>query len=63
MNVQTTVEQLKKLKLLGMLRTYEAALTVPVHEQITADMLVARMVEAELQHRVNKKTELYLKHS
>lgn len=63
MNVQTTVEQLKKLKLLGMLRTYEAALTVPVHEQITADMLVARMVEAELQHRVNKKTELYLRHS
>ena len=63
MNVQTTVEQLKKLKLLGMLRTYEAALTVPVHEQITADMLVARMFEAELQHRVNKKTELYLRHS
>lgn len=63
MNVQTTVEQLKKLKLLGMLRTYEAALTVPVHEQITADILVARMVEAELQHRVNKKTELYLRHS
>jgi len=63
MNVQTTVEQLKKLKLHGMLRTYEAALTVPVHEQVTADMLVARMVEAELQHRVNKKTELYLRHS
>ena len=63
MNVQTTVEQLKQLKLHGMLRTYEAALTVPVHEQITADMLVARMVEAELQHRVNKKTELYLRHS
>lgn len=63
MNVQTTVEQLKKLKLHGMVRAYEAALTAPVHEQVTADMLVARMAEAELQHRVNKKTELYLRQS
>ncbi len=63
MNVQTTVEQLKKLKLQGMVRTYEAALTVPVHEQVPADILVARMVEAELQHRINKKTELYLRQS
>ena len=37
MNVQTTVDQLRKLKLHGMVRAYEAALTVPVHEQISAD--------------------------
>jgi DNA replication protein DnaC len=61
MNVQTTVEQLKKLKLNGMVRAYEAAISVPVHEQVSADLLVARMAEAELQHRVNKKTELYLR--
>jgi DNA replication protein DnaC len=46
-----------------MVRAYEAALTVPVHEQVSADMLVARMAEAELQHRANKKTELYLRQS
>jgi DNA replication protein DnaC len=63
MNVQTTVEQLKKLKLHGMLRAYEAAISVPVHEQVSGDLLVARMAEAELQHRVNKKTELYLRQS
>ena len=61
MNVQTTVEQLRKLKLNGMVRAYEAAISVPVHEQVSADLLVARMAEAELQHRVNKKTELYLR--
>ena len=61
MNVQTTVEQLRKLKLHGMVRAYEAAISVPVHEQVSADLLVARMAEAELQHRVNKKTELYLR--
>jgi DNA replication protein DnaC len=63
MNVQTTVDQLRKLKLHGMVRAYEAALTVPVHEQISADMLVARLAESELQHRVNQKTQLYLKQS
>lgn len=63
MNVQTTVEQLRKLKLHGMVRAYEAAITVPVHEQVSADLIVARMAEAELQHRVNRKTELYLRQS
>lgn len=63
MNVQTTVEQLRQLKLHGMVKAYEAALTVPVHEQISPDLLIARMAEAELQHRVNQKTEIYLKQS
>jgi DNA replication protein DnaC len=63
MNVQTTVDQLRKLKLHGMVRAYEAALSVPVHEQLSADLLVGRMAEAELQHRVNQKTQLYLTQS
>ena len=46
-----------------MVRAYEAAITVPVHEQVSADLIVARMAEAELQHRVNRKTELYLRQS
>ena len=63
MNVQTTVEQLRELKLHGMLRVYETAICAPVHEQVSADILVARMTEAELQYRINKKTELYLRQS
>ena len=63
MNVQTTVDQLRKLKLNGMVKAYEAALSVPVHEQVSPDLLIARMAEAELQHRVNQKTQLYLRQS
>jgi DNA replication protein DnaC len=63
MNVQTTVDQLRKLKLNGMARAYEAALTMPVHEQLTADLLIGRLAEAELQQRINRKTELYLRQS
>jgi DNA replication protein DnaC len=63
MNVQTTVDQLRKLKLQGMLRVYETSIAAPLHEQVSADMLVARMAEAELQYRTNKKTELYLRQS
>lgn len=32
MNVQTTIEQLKKLKLHGMVRAYEAAISATLHE-------------------------------
>jgi DNA replication protein DnaC len=63
MNVQTTVDQLRKLKLQGMVKAYEAALSVPVHEQVPPDLLIARLAEAELQHRVSQKTQLYLKQS
>jgi DNA replication protein DnaC len=63
MNVQTTVDQLRRLKLNGMVKAYEASLSVPVHEQVSPDLLIARMTEAELQHRVNQKTQLYLRQS
>jgi len=46
-----------------MVNAYEAALSVPVHEQVSPDLLIARLAEAELQHRVNQKTQLYLKQS
>jgi len=46
-----------------MVRAYETALTVPVHEHVSGDLLVARLAEAELQHWVNQKTQLYLKQS
>ena len=63
MNLQTTVDQLKQLRLHGMARAYEAALTLPVHEQLTGDVLIARLAEAEQQHRTEQKTKLYLTQS
>jgi len=63
MNVQTTVDQLRKLRLQGMVKAYEAALSVPVHEQVSPDLLIARLAEAELQHRTDQKTQLYLRQS
>ncbi|HCI54751.1 MAG TPA: IS21-like element helper ATPase IstB [Bacteroidales bacterium] len=47
----------------GMARAYEAALSVPLHEQVSFDMLVPQMAEAELQERVNRKTQLCLRQS
>ncbi len=61
MNVQTTLDQLRRLKLEGMAKAYEAALSLPVHEQLTADLLVGRLAEAEQQYRINQKTQLYLR--
>lgn len=63
MNVQTTIDQLRKLRLQGMAKAYEAALSVPVHEQVSPDLLIARLAEAELQHRTDQKTQLYLRQS
>lgn len=63
MNVQTTIDQLRQLKLSGMAKAYEAALTVPLHEQPSADLIIGKLVEAELQHRAEQKTTLYLRQS
>lgn len=63
MNVQTTIDQLRQLKLTGMAKAYEAALSVPVHEQLTSDLLIGRIVEAEIQYRTDQKTTLYLRQS
>lgn len=61
MNVQSTVDQLHQLKLHGMVKAYEAALSLPVHEQLTSDVLIGRLAEAERQYRINQKTTMYLK--
>jgi len=40
-----------------------AVITLPVQEQPSIHPFIARLSEAEAQHRVNLKTQLYLKHS
>ncbi|MCX6260867.1 MAG: IS21-like element helper ATPase IstB [Bacteroidia bacterium] len=61
MNKQTTLDQLQDMKLNGMMRAYQAILSLPMHEQPTLDVAIARLAEAELLHRKSRKTELYLK--
>lgn len=61
MNKQTTLDQLQDMKLSGMMRAYQAILSLPMHEQPTLDVAIARLAEAELLHRKSRKTELYLK--
>lgn len=61
MNKQTTLDQLQGMKLSGMMRAYQAILSLPPHERPTLDVAIARLAEAELLHRKSRKTELYLK--
>jgi DNA replication protein DnaC len=61
MNKQTTLDQLQDMKLGGMMRAYQAILSLPLHEQPTLDVAIARLAEAELLNRKSRKTELYLK--
>lgn len=61
MNTQITIDQLTKLKLHGMARTYQAILSMPVQDQPTINQMMARLVESEIQYRNNKRTDLYLR--
>ena len=63
MNHQITLDQLSQLKLHGMADAYQAVISLPVQEQPSIHPFIARLTEAEAQHRVNLKTQLYLKHS
>jgi DNA replication protein DnaC len=61
MNTTATLEQLKDLKLLGMARSYEAVLQLPVNQHPESHVLIAQLTESERQNRTHYKTQLYLK--
>jgi DNA replication protein DnaC len=63
MNKQITLDQLKQLKLHGMADAYQAVLSLPVQDQPSIHQFIARLTEAENQHRVHIKTQAYLKQS
>ena len=60
MNTQITLDHLSELKLQGMLRAYQAVLSMPVQDQPSLNQFMARLAEAEIQHRTQKKTEMFL---
>lgn len=61
MNTTATLEQLKELKLIGMMRSYESVLQMPVNAHPNAHPLIAQLVEAERLSRSQHKMQLYLK--
>jgi len=63
MNTQIALDALTKLKLNGMAKVYQAVLAMPVQQQPTLHSLVARLAEAELQERAEKKTTMFLRFS
>ena len=60
MNTQITLDHLSELKLQGMSRAYQAVLSMPVQDQPSLNQFMARLAEAEIQHRTQKKTEMFL---
>lgn len=63
MNTQETIIQLKDMKLKGMAASLETIMNLPVQARPTLELAIARMVEAELQDRRDRKTEMFLKTS
>jgi DNA replication protein DnaC len=61
MNTQITLDNLTKLKLPGMVKAYQAILSMPLQEQPSINQFIARLAEAELQDKANKKTEMFLR--
>ena len=61
MNMQSTVEQLQHLKLFGMSRLYQAIINQPSHQHPEAHTLMGMLTDAEAQHRLAQRTQLYLR--
>lgn len=63
MESQTTIDHLLKLNLSGMVRAYQGVLTMPVQDHPSLNEFIARLVDAEIQERSNRKTELLIRQS
>jgi DNA replication protein DnaC len=61
MNTQSTLDQLKQLKLTGMAQAYQGLISMPVHDQLNLHEAIARLAEAELHSRTQYRTQMYLK--
>lgn len=61
MNTNATLEQMKELRLSGMVITYQQQLQLPVHQQLGAHELIAQLLQSEQLTRQQEKTTYYLK--
>lgn len=58
---ETSLENLRRLKLNGMASAYEGILALPINQQLSAHELLARLTDAEESHRQDKRTKMYLR--
>ena len=56
-----SLESMKLMKLEGMVSAYEAILSLPINQQPEAHELLARLVDAEQQHRSVKRMNMFLR--
>ena len=63
MNTESTVTVMHDLKLFGMAKLYKVVAGQPVHQQPEAHTLIGMLTEAETQHRLAQRTQLYLRFS
>lgn len=61
MNTESTVILMHDLKLFGMAKLYKVVADQPVHQQPEAHTLIGMLTEAETQHRLAQRTQLYLR--
>lgn len=61
MNTTENQQQLTKLKLHGMAKSYEAILQLPVNNQPEGNELLSHLVQAETQHRQLQRTNILLR--
>jgi DNA replication protein DnaC len=61
MNTNATLEQMKELRLSGMVHAYRQQLELPLHQQLEAHHLIAHLVQTEQLSRSQEKTTYYLK--
>jgi DNA replication protein DnaC len=61
MNTQSTLEQLRQLKLHGMAACYQAMLEQALQQQPEPHLWLGLLTQAEAQHRLTGRTELYLR--
>lgn len=56
-----SLQILRQMKLEGMASAYEGILSMPVNQQPDAHELLARLADAEQQHRQHKRMQMYLR--
>jgi len=58
-----SLQSMKRAKLAGMASAYEAILTLPINQHPPAHEMIATLMDAEVQHRAQRRMELFLRTS
>ncbi len=63
MNTTATLEQLKSLRLLGMLQAYQSILDMPIQDRPDGHEMISLLAQREQLYQTNKRSEMNLKMS